>query len=251
MKMKPTSLFLTGTDTGVGKTLVTALLVLHLRARGIDAGVMKPIASGCFWENGELKSEDALFLREMTEVEDELDLVNPIRYEEPLAPLVAARREAKTDGKSAFRDDIAVCMNAYQALMRRHECVVVEGVGGLRVPLQQERAGEAIQTGVDLANSLALPLVCVARRTLGTLNHTLSTCSVPLQAPARIAALVFCDSARVEPDDIAAQTSPELLQEITGLPIWGEIPFLEDQSLQNLREIASKLIRVNQARMKV
>lgn len=243
-KMKPISLFVTGTDTGVGKTLVTALLVLHLRARGVDAGVMKPIASGCRLENGELKSDDALFLRLATGVEDDLALLNPVRYEEPLAPLVAARREAKS-GAGAFRDDFRTCLVAYEELRRRHECVVVEGVGGLMAPLQQRSENAPIQNNVDLIHAFGLPTVCVTRRTLGAINHTLLTCSARLQAPARFAALVFCDSVAVEPDDIAAQTNPDLLREITGLPVWGQIPFLHDLSPSNLREIASRSIHID------
>ena len=248
-KMKPISLFVTGTDTGVGKTLVTALLVLHLRARGIDAGVMKPIASGCRLENGELKSDDALFLRLATGVEDDLALLNPVRYEEPLAPLVAARRQAKLGagalGAGAFRDDFRTCLVAYEELRRRHECVVVEGVGGLMAPLQQRSESAPIQNGVDLINAWGLPIVCVARRTLGTINHTLLTCSARLRAPARFAAFVFCDSVAVEPDDIAAQTNPDLLREITGLPVWGQIPFLHDMAPSNLREIAARSIHTD------
>ena len=243
--MKPNSLFVTGTDTGVGKTLVTALLALHLRARGIDAGVMKPIASGCRLENGELKSDDALFLRMATGVEDDLALINPIRYEEPLAPLVAARREGKSGAGSAFRDDFKTCLRAYEELRQRHECVVVEGVGGLMVPLQQQRESQPIENGIDLSNAFGLPVVCVARRTLGTINHTLLTCSVRLRAPAAFAALVFCDGVAVEPDDIAAQTSPKLLGEITGLPVWGQIPFLHDTSPSSLREIATRSIHID------
>jgi dethiobiotin synthetase len=85
------SLFVTGTDTGVGKTLVTALLALHFQARGQSCGVMKPFASGCELINGDLVSEDALFLRAATGVRDELDFINPVRLQAPLAPLVAAR----------------------------------------------------------------------------------------------------------------------------------------------------------------
>ena len=212
------SIFVTGTDTGVGKTFVTALLALKLRAAGIDAGVMKPIASGCTWHNGELVADDALWLRAMTGVNDELESINPIRLEEPLAPLVAARR-AKQDSGDYIQRSIA----AYEELKRRHDCVIVEGVGGLLVPIG-ERDGK-IETCVDLANALGLPVIVVARRGLGTINHTLLTCSTRLQEPARFAGLVFCDAAPLEETDIAAATSPALIAEMTGLPIWGQIPF--------------------------
>jgi len=227
------SLFVTGTDTGIGKTLVTALLVLNLRARGIDAGVMKPIASGCSSMNSELVSEDARWLREVTGVHDELDLMNPIRLQEPLAPLVAARRANEKSGEFIERS-----LAAYEELQQRHDCVIVEGVGGLLAPLA-ERKGE-IQTCADLANALGLPVAVVARRGLGTINHTLMTCATILQTPARFAGIVFCDAMPVEASDIAAATSPAIIAEMARLPVWASVPFIGDLSRANM-EKASRL----------
>jgi dethiobiotin synthetase len=214
------SLFIAGTDTGVGKTLVTALIALKLRQAGVDAGVMKPFASGCGRVGAELVSEDAVFLKTATGVADDLDLINPIRLEEPLAPLVAARRAGvDTSGwKAQIRE-------AYLELRRRHECVLVEGVGGLLVPVGEENG--AVWTCVDLITEWMLPVTLVARRRLGTINHVLLTASVPLPPPARFESLIFCDAEPVPVGDVAAETSPDLLAEITGLPIWGRIPHLE------------------------
>ena len=229
--MKTNSYFITGTDTGVGKTLVTTLLALQLQSRGIDVGVMKPIASGCTLTNGELVNDDAVWLRETIGVNDDLDLINPIRYEEPLAPLVAARRAGLlTTGT------IATMMEAYRELCSRHEAVIVEGVGGLLVPIAE--AEGRILTCVDLAEALGLPVIVVARRTLGTINHTLLTCRTPLKPPAHFHGLVFCDAEAVGDDDVAAETSPDLLCEITGLTAMAYFPFMENISPFHLREIA-------------
>jgi dethiobiotin synthetase len=235
LNMKPSSLFITGTDTGVGKTVVTALLALHLRSRGIDAGVMKPLASGCETVNGELVSEDALFLKEMTGVEDELELINPLRWEEPLAPLVAARR-----AENAQLDWLTPFWESYKVLCSRHECVLVEGVGGLLVPLPHPQQS-TFYTCADFANELQLPMVLVARRVLGTINHTALTARYPLQAPAHFAGLVFCDAQPIEENDVAANTSPDLIAEMTGLPIWGQVPRLTDLSRAAMQEAAAKI----------
>jgi len=234
-KFKIQNYFITGTDTEVGKTVVTALLALRMQARGIDVGVMKPFASGCRREQAVLISEDARWLREMTGVRDELELINPVRFEEPLAPLVAARREGVET-----EDFLARCHEAYRELQSRHQCVIVEGIGGLLVPLQA-RTGSTL-TCADFASELGLPVVVIARRALGTINHTLLTCRAPLRDPSYFAGLVFCDAAPVADDDVAAQSSPALIEEITGLKIWGEVPYLSDLSRPVLMEAAERFL---------
>lgn len=230
------SLFVTGTDTGVGKTLVTALLALHFQSQGIRCGVMKPFASGCDLIDGELVGEDALFLRQATGVQDELDLINPIRLQEPLAPLVAARRERK-DTTHFFEQ----ANRAFEILQSRHEMVIVEGAGGLLAPIA-ERKGQVL-TNLDLIGEWQLPVVIVARRTLGTINHTLLTIEA-LKNQTTIAGLIFSDAEAVPDDDIAAQTSPEIIAQMTGLPIGGQVPFLEDLSPGALHEAASKYLEI-------
>jgi dethiobiotin synthetase len=210
--------FITGTDTGVGKTVVTALLAQHFQKRGVDVGVLKPFASGCELENGVLVSEDATFLKTNCRLKDDLEQINPARWREPLAPLVAARR-ARDDS-----DYWAKGLAAYEVLQSRHEMVLVEGVGGLLVPIA-ERDGK-ILTCVDLASTLVLPVIVVARRTLGTINHTLLTIEVLRTAQFEIAGLIFCDAAPVEENDVAANTSPALISEMTGVPILAEVPYM-------------------------
>jgi dethiobiotin synthetase len=231
----PQSLFITGTDTEVGKTVVTALLAMWLQAQGIDVGVMKPFASGCHEENGRLVSEDARWLCEVTGVEDDLDLVNPIRFDEPLAPLPAARRVGQGN-----RDLLPLVIDAYRELQARHECVLVEGIGGLMVPLQRgsSETRASYITCADLAAALGLPVVVVARRTLGTINHTVLTCRTLLPTPAYFESLVFCDAAPVDKENVAANTSPAIILEMTGLPCWGYIPYLQDLSPPSLMQAA-------------
>jgi dethiobiotin synthetase len=226
------SYFITGTDTGVGKTLVTALLALHFQARGADVGVMKPFASGCEVQSGALTSEDATFLKETCALQDEMELINPARWLEPLAPLVAARRAG--DASDYWKQ----FLDAYGVLRARREVVLVEGVGGLLVPIA-ERDGK-ILTCVELASTLALPVIVVARRALGTINHTLLTIEALRVAKLEIAGLVFCDAEPMQESDVAATTSPAMIAEISGVPILGYVPFLENLSREKLQWASSQ-----------
>lgn len=154
-------LFVTGTDTGVGKTVVACALVRGLRARGVDVGVMKPIETGVGPE-GPL---DALALREAAACDDPLDDVCPQRFALPAAPTVAASAEGRVVDMTAIHA-------AFRRMRSRHACVVAEGAGGLLVP-----AAEGLCMA-DLARELGLPLLLVARASLGTINHTLLSLEV-------------------------------------------------------------------------
>lgn len=148
-------LFVTGTDTGVGKTFVTTALARGLRAAGIDVGVMKPIETGVPPDG----PEDARALRRAAAVDDPLELVCPVRFALPASPEAAARAESRTVPLAAIRD-------AYATLAGRHAFMLVEGAGGLLVPI------DGATDMADLARELGLPLLLVARAGLGTVNHT-------------------------------------------------------------------------------
>jgi dethiobiotin synthetase len=154
-------LFVTGTDTGVGKTFVACALARGLRAAGIDVGVMKPIETGV----PPTGPEDARALRSAAGVEDPLELICPARFALPASPEAAARAE----GRSVSRADLR---KAFEFLARRHEFMLVEGAGGLLVPLDRDH------DMADLARELDLPLLLVARARLGTVNHTRLTLEV-------------------------------------------------------------------------
>ncbi|BCA79776.1 dethiobiotin synthase [Desulfuromonas sp. AOP6] len=152
--------FVTGTDTGVGKTMVTAAIALYLRERGVNVGVMKPIETGVT-DTARL-GEDGDLLQWAAGTTDAPELITPYRFKAPLAPSVAAKKEERTI-------DISVILTAAETLRQRHEFLLIEGAGGLMVPL----AGGLLLA--DLARQLAYPLLVVARPDLGTINHTLLT----------------------------------------------------------------------------
>lgn len=232
--MTEKALFVTGTDTGVGKTVVTALLALRFRQMGINCGVLKPFASGCEWSNGYLISEDAAFLRTALDLEDSHDEICPIRLEEPLAPLIAARRSG-----ISTHNWPGIARDALENLQRKYEMVIVEGVGGLLAPIW-ERDG-AIGSNLELINRWALPALVVARRGLGTINHTLLTLNQPLTAPARFVGVVWNDAVPLEAADVAAQTSPAYVESVIDVPGWGSVPFGNDLKRSALEAIAAKL----------
>ena len=172
--MSARGVFVTGTDTGVGKTLVARALVRGLRSRGLDVGVMKPVETGA----GAAGPLDARALREAAGVEDPLELVCPFALALPAAPTVAAEDEGRAI-------DLGVIGRAFATLASRHACMVVEGAGGLLVPVAD---GASM---ADLARALDLPLLVVARAGLGTINHTLLTLEAARARALRVAGVVI------------------------------------------------------------
>lgn len=166
--MKPQSCFVTGTDTGVGKTLVSCALLQAFAARGLRVAGMKPVAAGCKMEGKSLVSEDAEMLLAAGNTLTPLEQVNPYAFQPPLAPHIAA---AMAGTEIALPPIIA----AFEKLQAQADLVVVEGVGGFRVPLNDR------EDTADLAQLLGLPVVLVVGMRLGCLNHALLTAEAILQ----------------------------------------------------------------------
>jgi len=197
------SLLVTGTDTDVGKTFVAAGLAAALRRRGVDVGVLKPVATG--------RSEDARILLAASKSGDPLPLVNPIHLKAPLSPHLAAKLEG-------MRVDLRVIDRAYKALVARHEVVIVEGAGGLLVPIREGF------TFADLAKRLRWPLVIVARDALGTINHTSLTVEAARARGLKILGIVVNRSHPGRPD-LAERLNPAAIAETTGVRVLASIPW--------------------------
>ncbi len=203
--------FITGTDTGVGKTLVAGGLAALYKRKGLNVGVMKPIATGCNKVNNRLVSDDAIFLKSLGEVEDEYELINPVSLEQSLAPTVAARL-------SNTKIDMEKVNTAYDILHERHDSLIVEGIGGLLVPINE------YYFAVDLANEMELPLIVVCRPTLGTINHTLLTVSYAREHGLDVKGIIINDSTGTC-DNVVMKTNIDEIKRLTDLPILGTIPF--------------------------
>ena len=210
--MSPRGFFVTGTDTGVGKTVVACALVRGLRARGLDAGAMKPIETGV----GAGGPADALALCAAAGGRDRLDEVCPQRFALPAAPIVAARAEA-------CEVDLGAVLRIFEKLAARHELMVVEGAGGLLVPAA---AGASM---AELARRLALPLVIVARAALGTINHSCLTLEAAEARGLGVAGVVIshCDG----PISSADHANLAELRQHLGARLVGEIPPLPEAAL--------------------
>ena len=207
--------FITGTDTGVGKTLVAAGLAAWCRAQGLDVGVMKPIATGGTRDRERaLVSSDARLLASAAGVHDPLSLINPICYREPLAPYAAALRSRRPiTWPSVFR--------AFRELRCRHSFMIVEGVGGLLVPLSHRK------TVADLIRQLRLPVIIVSRLRLGTLNHTLLSVRQARHEGLTVLGVVW--NAAEAPSKnakarLAEQTNPKILARCLTVPQLGLLP---------------------------
>ncbi len=155
-------LFITGTDTGVGKTYVTALIAKALHEAGRRVGVYKPAASGCRRQEGQLVADDALAIWEAAGRPASLDKVCPQVFAAPLAPHLAARAEGRELDADGLRRGI-------DFWLQRSDIVLVEGAGGLMSPMSDD------EYVADLTCDFGFPLVVVAANRLGTINHTLQT----------------------------------------------------------------------------
>jgi len=207
--------FITGTDTGVGKTAVTAGLAAYLKQRGINVGIMKPVQTGSEKNSHGLVSTDALFAMRVAEVFDEMELVSPYRLEPPLAPRIAAELTGTVIEPVKIN-------HAYRELCKRRDFMLVEGAGGIMVPV----TGRFLMA--DLIKMFNLPALIVARPGLGTVNHTLLTVEYAKSRGIHVAGIIINGLNESEAGP-AEKTNPGLIEELSGIPVIGIIPY--DDSL--------------------
>lgn len=203
-------LFVTGTDTGVGKTVIAGAIANWFYRRGRRVAVLKPVATGCVKRREGLVSEDAEFLAVCSSTPHPLDLICPQRYLEPLAPSVAAKRAKKPLDWQAVARSIRL-MSADADLM------IVEGVGGVMVPMDDKHLV------LDVAKMLAVPALVVARPGLGTINHTLLTVRALQTAGVHVAGIVI-NRYPAESPGIAEETSPREIEKWAKLPVLAIVP---------------------------
>lgn len=216
--MKTKGLFVVGTDTGVGKTTISVALVATLREAGLRVAVMKPCETG--------GGDDAARLTAATGRELDPDLVNPYRFALPAAPEVAARREGA-------RVDLAHLARCYRALAKEADVILVEGAGGLLVPLTRRA------TTVDLIARLDLPVLLVARMGLGTINHSLLTAEVAQKRGLRVLGLAFSRGQR-RPGPEEDETVQTIVHH-GGLPSFGVLPWLAASTRRQPARLASQV----------
>jgi dethiobiotin synthetase len=205
-------ILITGTDTGVGKTVVTASLAALLRDVGYRVGVMKPVETGCEQRDGKLIPKDAVRLKEASRSADPIEKICPYRLSQPLAPSIAAER-------AGVRIDIDHLLAVYDEISGKHEMTLVEGAGGLMVPLLPS------YTYADFAGVLNLPVIVVAANQLGAINHLLLT--LEHASCKGLSVLGYVLNRISNESSLAAETNREVLSGLTGVHCLGELPFIE------------------------
>lgn len=217
MHALPRHFFVTGTDTGVGKTTVTVRLMQELIAQGLTVIGMKPVASGCEWLDGRWQNEDVLRLMAASNVKAPPELINPYCFDPPIAPHIAAEQAGVTI-------DLSVIQTAYTQLTTMADVVIVEGAGGLLVPLNSK------QSLADLIQVLNIPALVVVGMRLGCINHALLTTQVLQQR-----GINFCGwvANSIDPQMSMPQENLQTLIDILQQAPLLEVPFQESSTRWN------------------
>jgi dethiobiotin synthetase len=217
-------LFVTGTDTGVGKTLVTAALARHFSSCGLKVGVMKPCETGV--ANAQQPGADASLLRWAAATTDADELIAPYRFIEPLAPALAASRGGVVIDPVRLGEALA-------EVSAGKDLVLVEGAGGLMVPL---RGGYLM---ADLARQLALPLLVVCRPSLGTINHTLLTILAARIMELPLAGFII-NRMPAHPG-VAEADAPHELASLASADLLGVLPEVTGTTEERVEQLASQI----------
>ena len=218
------SLFITGTDTDVGKTYIAAGLAVAFRKMGIDVGVMKPFAAGRAEKKG-YKSEDIVILSRAAKACDPEKLVNPQFFKIPASPYTAWKT-LKTKPK------ISTILSSFKKLTKLHDMILVEGMGGIMTPILKN------YYITNLIKEMKIPAVIVTRSKIGTVNHTIMTCKMCEKYKIPVKGIIINNF-----DD--GYPIPELkrdLQNLTGIKVLGSIPFIKNMSDASLYRIFKKNI---------
>lgn len=206
-------LFVTGTDTGIGKTMVAAAIAAVLRIEGMDIGVWKPVQSGEKIGSGLTDAERLLHL---SGIQDRPEVIAPFTFEAPVTPMLAAKQSGVT---LTLKKLIA----AGRPLIDRYQALIVEGAGGVAVPLTEDAFV------ADFIAELQMPAVIVARSGLGTINHTLLTVSYLKQIGVHIIGVIMNDIENTETfDDPSVSNNAELIERYSGLKVLGRLPHLHN-----------------------
>lgn len=212
--------FVTGTDTGVGKTEVAAYLAKKLSENGSRVGVMKPIATGV-----KKICKDAEILRKRSFSKDPMHYINPVSMKLPLAPLIAGRIEKK-------KIDMKVIWDRFKKLSANSDVLIVEGIGGVMVPIC--KIGKKTFYVLDMILKMKLPVIIVARPHLGTINHTLMTIRVLQSRNIKIAGIIFNHTSRIK-RDLSIKTNPAIIEKLSGVRVLGIMYYHRDRNKRRMR----------------
>ena len=217
------SLFITGTDTDVGKTYITAGLAVCLRKTGIDVGVMKPFAAGTAQKKG-YRSEDVEILANAAQVNDSENLLNPQFFPIPASPYTAWKN-------LKIKPKIHLILSNFEKLSKLHSTLLVEGMGGIMTPILKDYFVS------DLIKEMKIPAIIVTRTKIGTVNHTLMTIKMCQKYKIPIKGIIIND---FDSDGYKSKELTRDLKSLTGVSVLGAIPFIDDLSDLSLYKIFKK-----------
>ena len=226
----PKGFFITGTDTGVGKTIITAALILAVRRIGFKTGGMKPIETGCLRQGDVLVPSDGMFIKRIAHMEEKIGHITPCCFKSPLAPLPASEIEG-------IAVDLEKIGKAFADISKKYDVVIVEGIGGLLVPVTKD------YSVIDMAKDFHLPLIVVSRPTLGTINHTMLTVNYALKEGLRVAGIIINYNQPPE-STLAEATNPEIIKRISPVPVIGIFPYLENLERSAIEKAAEENLTV-------
>jgi len=218
------SLFITGTDTDVGKTYITVGLAVTFRKMGIDVGVMKPFAAGTAQKKG-YKSTDIVMLSKAAQACDPEKLVNPQFFPIPASPYTAWKN-------LKIKPKISTILTSFKKLTKLHDVLLVEGMGGIMTPILKD------YFVTNLIKEMKIPTVIVTRSRIGTVNHTIMTVKMCEKYKIPIKGIIINDFDGGYP----VKELNRDLQNLTGIKVLGSIPFIKDMSDASLYRIFKKNI---------
>lgn len=220
LNLRKPGLFITGTDTGVGKTVVTSAIAYALRQTGLKVSVCKPMATGCRREREGLVGEDAEAMAHFSDCRLPLEVINPVRFVPPLSPAAAAE-------DAGVEVDFALIAESLKRLDEWGDVQLVEGVGGLCTPISAHHPKLTI---LELAAAIGYPVLIVCRAGLGTLSHTTMTARLLAGANLRIAGLVvngYVADTAGQLEDVSMNSNRKWLERMNRVPILATLPLCD------------------------
>ncbi len=211
------AVFITGTDTEIGKTIIAGAIASGLKEKGVDCGVMKPIEAG---------GSDALFLKKVSGVDDLLSVICPYHLKKPFSPHLSAKLERKKISTEKI-------VQNFNALYKKHQFLIVEGAGGFFSPIKEDFLV------ADLIQMLNLPVIVVARTSLGTINHSMLVLEAARKRGLKIIGMVLNQSEK-KPWTEVEKNNPEIISKLGKVKILGVIPFISSPD-ENLKKIVGKI----------
>ena len=223
--------FLIGIDTGIGKTTIAAGLGNLLFRKGIEVGVMKPFATGIKQYSKDYKSLDTKMLKDASGNKDNDDVINPFFYSIPTAPYLAKRILKLNENI-----DIKKILNKYKEIENRHEFTIVEGIGGLMVPLSKDFCV------ADLAALINLPIILIMSNRIGSINHIIMTYRLAILSKLTIKGIIINSRCNFSQPSfkLINNNLKCIVEEMTGAKVLATIPYLKKPFFKKIADILEK-----------